>query len=73
MAARKSDKKIFREGLELARKFYLMMGCKVEGGYRFDLASHPQEVGCWNMACVAYDHINGTDLQSAADEVGNER
>jgi hypothetical protein len=44
----------------LARKFYSMHGYQVDEGYDFSEAHHPQEVGAWNMALVAYDHIKGT-------------
>jgi hypothetical protein len=67
MARCKTDKEIAREGNELARLFYQHMGYEVPKGYRFDLAHHPQEIAMWNMAVMAYEHINGTDLQSAAD------
>ena len=64
----KSNADVVKAGNALARMFYASMGYAVPPGYRFDQATHPQEVGCWNMACIAYDHIEGTDLQSAADE-----
>jgi len=47
---------------ELAGKFYASMGYKVEEGYRFDRAHHPQEQGMWNLAVIAYDHIDGTEM-----------
>lgn len=46
----------------LARKFYKSLGYEVPEGYRFDQAHHPQEVGMWNMAAMAYDHIENTDV-----------
>jgi len=67
MARQKTDKQIAKEGNELARKFYECMGYVVPEGYRFDQAGHPQEIAMWNMAVIAYEHINGTDLQSAVD------
>lgn len=63
----RSDQQIVREGNALARLFYKSMGYVVPDGYRFDQATHPQEVGCWKMAVLAYDHIEQTDLQAAAD------
>jgi hypothetical protein len=53
----------------LARKFYLSMGYQVDEGTRFDQAHHPQEVGMWNMAIIAYDHIEGTDVDNALSEL----
>jgi hypothetical protein len=46
------------------------MGHQVKKGYRFDLATHPQEVMVWNMAVLAYDHIAATDIENALAEVG---
>lgn len=38
----------------LARVFYMLNGYKVEGGYRFQDARHPQEKLMWRMAALAY-------------------
>lgn len=64
----RTNEELIKDGNHLARLLYASMGCEVPAGYRFDKAHHPQEVGCWNAACIAYDFIEGTDLQSAADE-----
>lgn len=54
---------------ELARTFYKMQGCNADVNFKFYEAHHPLEVGCWNMAVVAYDHIEGTDVQDCLDEI----
>jgi hypothetical protein len=41
----------------LARIFYASNGYKVEPGYRFDQARHPQERGMFVMACAAYEFL----------------
>lgn len=56
----------------LARQFYLMHGHQVPEGYRFDQAHHPQERAMWAMAVLAYDEIEGTDVESALDELEDE-
>lgn len=61
----KTDEQLVREGNELARRFYELMGYAVRDGYRFDRATHPQEKMCWDAAVVAYEHVNGSDLESA--------
>lgn len=48
---------------ELARQFYKMHGYEVPEAYRFDQATHPQELGMWNLAAAAYYWIDGTDVQ----------
>lgn len=69
----KSDAEIVAAANELARSFYSMMGYRVPEGYRFDRATHPQELGCWNMAVMAYDHIEGTDVDAALDNLDEEQ
>jgi len=64
----KTVRQIVADGNELARQFYQSMGYVVPEGYRFDEATHPQEQGCWTMACIAYDHIQGTDLTECLAE-----
>lgn len=54
---------------ELARTFYESHGYQVEEGYRFDKARHPQEQGMWVLAVIAYEHIEGTDIEAALIEV----
>ncbi len=58
-------------GLELARRFYRRMGYVQREGYRFDLATHPQERLCWEMACDAFDQIMGTDLNEVMNELND--
>lgn len=53
----------------LARVFYCLLGYQVKDGYRFDQATHPQEEAMWRMAVVAYENIEGTDVEDALSEV----
>lgn len=48
---------------ELARAFYKMNGKHVPDDYKFYEATHPEEVGCWDMAVAAYEHIAFTDVE----------
>lgn len=57
----RTDKQIFDQTNELARKFYDHMGNRVKRGYRFDLAEHPQEYTMWKMACTAQQLLTNTD------------
>jgi hypothetical protein len=61
----KGDQQLVDECNELARKFYLAHGNQVDEGYRFDRATHPQEQSMWNLAVIAYDFIDGTDIEDA--------
>lgn len=69
MSEYKTPKQIVDECNELARKFYAMHRYEVPDGYKFYLANHPQEVGCWEMAVIAYEHIEGTDVEDCLMEV----
>lgn len=60
-----SDRQLADAGNALARQFYAAMGYTVAEGYRFDAASHPQEVLCWHLARIAYEELVATDLDSA--------
>lgn len=60
-----TDKEIIKNANELARAFYSAHGNDVEKGYRFDKATHPQEALMWYLAVLAYDYIEGTEVDSA--------
>ncbi|MFG6101218.1 hypothetical protein U2F10_03125 [Leptothoe sp. EHU-05/26/07-4] len=65
----KTSEEVVAEGNYLAKLFYASMGCRVPEGYKFYEATHPQEIGCWNLAVIAYAHIEGTDLEECLDEM----
>lgn len=56
----------------LARRFYQAMGYVRPEGYRFDKATHPQEVLCWQLAVIACDEYDGTDLDECVSEMEDE-
>jgi hypothetical protein len=70
--ADRGPEEIVKDCNELARQFYLSMGYQVEEGYRFDKARHPQETGMWNMAVMAYEHIESTDVEAALAEIDDD-
>ena len=63
-----SDAEIIEDTNALARRFYAQMGYEVAVGVRFDKATHPHELCCWQMACIAQDHLTGTDVENALAE-----
>ncbi len=65
----KAEQQIVDDCNALARQFYKMQGCEVPDDFKFYEAHHPMEVGCWNMAVLAYDHIEGTDVEDALAQV----
>lgn len=65
----RTEQKIVDDANALARVFYSMLGYEVASGYRFDKATHPQEKAMWNMAVVAYENIEGTDVDDALNQI----
>jgi hypothetical protein len=63
------NEKIISECNALARAFYSAHGYEVPEDYRFDQALHPQERSMWDLAVIAYDHIEGTDIEEILAEM----
>jgi hypothetical protein len=57
---------------ELARELYRLRGYVRPRGYRFDKATHPQEVEAWNGACEAQLLLTQTDVDDALQELDGE-
>lgn len=68
----KTNEEIVADCNELARLFYGAMGYVVPAGYRFDKATHPQERGCWDQAAIAFEQIEGTDVEQVLMELEDE-
>ena len=60
---------IVADANRMARIFYSLLGYQVEDGYRFDRATHPQETAMWAMAVIAYENIEGTDVEDALNQI----
>lgn len=65
----RSEQEIIDHANKLARKLYELRGYLVREGYRFDQSTHPHEVEAWNGAVIAFELIEGTDVQNALDEI----
>lgn len=61
----RTNRQIVEDCNSLARLFYSAHGYQVPEGYRFDRASHPQELGMWNLAVLAFDYLQDTDVEDA--------
>ena len=68
----RSDREIVNDANDLARRFYASQGYQVPEGYCFDQATHPQERGCWDLAVIAYEFIEGTPVQDVLDSLEEE-
>lgn len=65
----RTSKQIIAECNSLASMFYQMRGRIERPRFKFYEATHPEEVECWEFACYAYDHIEGTDVQDIVDNL----
>lgn len=68
----KTAKEYVAAANDLARQFYRGHGYVVPDDFKFYEATHPQERGMWNLAVMAYDHIEGTDIQECLSEMLDE-
>lgn len=68
----RTEKDIVADANALARVFYGILGYQVQPGYRFDEATHPQEQAMWKMAVIAYENIEGTDVEDALNQLEDE-
>lgn len=59
---------IVEEANTLARQYYALLGHAVRAGYRFDRATHPQELAVWRMASIAMETLLGVDVENARAE-----
>jgi hypothetical protein len=61
----RTNKQTVDDANKLAREFYGAHGYRAKEGFRFDLSAHPQERLMWRLACLAYDVIQGTEVEEA--------
>ena len=57
---------------ELACLFYKSQGYERGPEFKFYEATHPHERGCWVMATMAYEHINGDSVEEALEGITEE-
>jgi hypothetical protein len=63
--AEKSNAEIVAGANALAAKFYRRESKDAGKEATFHDATHPEEVHMWELACVAYNHIEDTDVENA--------
>lgn len=67
-----AERKIVDQCNALARRMYASMGYVQDDKFRFYESTHPQERSVWNLAVMAYEHIEGTDVEDCLNQVGDE-
>lgn len=65
----RTNKQIVQECNDLADKFAGMHGHVSRPEFKYYEATHPQEVLFWEMAVAAYDHIEGTPVEDALQDM----
>lgn len=68
----RTAQEIVNQTNELARELYRLRGYVRPRSYRFDKATHPQEVEAWNGACEAQRLLTETDVDDALQELDEE-
>lgn len=58
--------------IELAGEFYAMQGYSHRPGFKYWESPHPHERLCFEMACVAFETIRGSDVMDAVYELEDE-
>lgn len=61
----KTDREIVDGANELAHRLYRLTGFMAPEGFEFWTAKRQRELVAWEMAVVAYDHIEQTCVNSA--------
>jgi hypothetical protein len=60
---------ILQEANSLAAAFHFALGFSVPDGYQFHRSPNPRAKFSWQMACIAFERINATDLAEIVAEV----
>lgn len=68
-----SDAELVNAAHDLAVKFYRLIGYEHKSGHKklYD-SQHPTEQAMWQMACVAFEEIRGSDVECALEAVRGE-
>lgn len=69
----RTDKQVVTDGNVLAMKFYRHFGYVRDtlgkdfkrNTFRFDKSTNPKEREMWELAAIAYEFIEGTDIEDA--------
>lgn len=62
---RRSDEQIVKACNKLAAAFYSSVGYDVAADFKFYESICPEEKAMWDLAVIAYDRIQGTDVEDA--------
>lgn len=63
---------IVNQAIELANQFYQQHGYVSREGFKFWQSPHPQERLMFDMACTAFDLIQGTEVMDIVNELEDE-
>lgn len=67
-----TDRELIDAAIELAGEFYKIMGYIHREGFKYYDSKHPQEQAVWNMACIAFSDIRGSDVMGALNNIEDE-
>ena len=69
LARSKADKKIIKDCNKLAALFYSAVGHDVAHDFKFHESTHSEEKAMWDLAVIAYRHIEGADVGESLENL----
>ncbi len=67
-----TNRELVDAAIKLAGKFYSMMGYVQRDGFEYWKSPHPMERRVFDMACVAFEDIRGSDVMDAISDLESE-
>lgn len=67
-----TNRELVDAAIELAGEFYAMQGYSHRLGFKYWESPHPHERLCFEMVCVAFETIRGSDVMDAVSELEDE-
>lgn len=65
----RTNQHLVNDANELARTVYKTLGYIAREDFKFYESKHPQEIACWRISVAAYEHIEGSDVDAALEDI----
>lgn len=67
-----TNRELVNAAIELAGQFYAMQGYTHRAGFKYWESPHPHEQLVFEMACLAFEFIRGSDVMDAIADLEDE-
>ncbi len=64
-----TNEELVNAAIELADDFYRLHGFEPKKNFKYWESSHPQEQLIFEMACLAFEKIRGSDVMEAIEDI----